>query len=67
MYIVLKSIYILCCIRDIMTADYFHLLDADVWTKLPVRNIGTNGYVYVGRKYHEEYEAKVFVKKEIQA
>ena len=46
-----------------MAANYFQILDADVWTEMPIRNIGTNGYVYVGRKYHEEYKARAFVKK----
>lgn len=39
------------------------MLDAEVWKEMPTRNIGSNGYVYVGRKYHEEYEAKIFVRK----
>jgi hypothetical protein len=43
--------------------SYFHMLDAEVWEEMPVRNVGTNGYVYVGRKYHEEYEARVFLRK----
>lgn len=40
----------------------FHTLDADVWKEVEPKPINTSGYTYVGRKYHEKYEARVFVK-----
>lgn len=46
----------------IMKANYFHVLDADVWKELPAKNVGTNGYVYAGRKFHENYEVKLFIR-----
>jgi exosome complex RNA-binding protein Rrp4 len=39
------------------------MLDADEWEEIPVRKIGSNGYVYVRRKYHEEYEARIYLRK----
>ena len=46
-----------------MTANYFHMLDADIWEEMPKRNVQANGYAYVGRKYHDDYEVKIFVKR----
>jgi hypothetical protein len=49
-----------------MGFDNFHLLDADIWKEMESKKIQENGYVYVGRKFFEEYEVKVFIKKKEQ-
>ena len=45
-----------------MKPNYFYALDADVWKELPAKRVGANGYVYAGRKYHENYEVKLFIR-----
>jgi hypothetical protein len=49
-----------------MNSDYYHLLDANTWKEVEVKNIQSNGYVYAGRKYKEVYDVKIFVKKKEQ-